>query len=137
MSQRFTLRPLEYPVAVADCGAVAVAAGRVNVSSPSISAAKAQLEAACGLHLAVRRQALGLALTEGGRQFTAQARAVPGAAGVWFPCRWRGPVRGKLIGLLRPKGAAPRRTLTAFLDHCRVHLSDAALPGHPARTGST
>ena len=137
MPQRFTLRQLESLVAIADCGAAAVAAERVNVSSPLISAAVAQLEAACGLHLAVRRHAQGLSLTEGGRQFTAQARAVLGAAGVWFPCRWRGPVRGMLIGLLLPKGAAPRQTLTAFLDHCRVHLTDAALPGHHAGAGST
>ena len=89
MALRYTLRQLEYLVAVADCGAVAVAAERVNVSSPSISAAIARLDVACGLHRAVRRHAQGLALTEGGRQFTAQARAVLAAAGVWFPCRWR------------------------------------------------
>ena len=105
MSLRFTLRQLHYLVAVADCGAVALAAERVNASSPAICAAGARLEAAFGLHLFTRRHA-------------------------------QGPVRGRLVGLLPPKGAALRRTLTAFLDHCRVHLADAALPGHHARAGS-
>ena len=76
MTHRFTLRQLEYLVAVADCGSVALAAGRVNVSSPSISAAIAQLEAGFGLQLFIRRHAQGLSLTEAGRQFTQTARAV-------------------------------------------------------------
>ncbi|MFT4149622.1 MAG: LysR substrate-binding domain-containing protein [Paracoccaceae bacterium] len=81
MPLRFTLRQLEYLVAVADSGSVALAAERVNVSSPSISAAIAQLEAEFGLHLFIRRHAQGLSLTEGGRQFTATARGVLAAAG--------------------------------------------------------
>ena len=76
MTLRFTLRQLEYLIAVADCGSVALAAERVNVSSPSISAAIGQLEATFGLQLFVRRQAQGLSLTEGGRQFTETARGV-------------------------------------------------------------
>ena len=80
MTLRFTLRQLEYLVAVADCGSVALAAERVNVSSPSISAAIAQLEASYGLQLFIRRHAQGLSLTEGGRQFTASAREVLAAA---------------------------------------------------------
>lgn len=81
MPLRFTLRQLEYLVAVADCGSVALAAERVNVSSPSISAAISQLEASYGLQLFIRRHAQGLSLTEGGRQFTATAREVLAAAG--------------------------------------------------------
>ena len=81
MSLRFTLRQLEYLVAVADCGSVALAAERVNVSSPSISAAIGQLEATFGLQLFIRRHAQGLSLTEGGRQFTATAREVLAMAG--------------------------------------------------------
>ena len=81
MSQRFTLRQLEYLVAVADCGSVALAAERVNVSSPSISAAIGQLEATFGLQLFIRRHAQGLSLTEGGRQFTETARDVLAMAG--------------------------------------------------------
>jgi DNA-binding transcriptional LysR family regulator len=70
MPLRFTLRQLEYLVAVAECGSVALAAERCHVSSPSISAAISQLEQEFGLQLFVRRHAQGLSLTEGGRQFT-------------------------------------------------------------------
>ena len=80
MTLHFTLRQLEYLIAVADFGSIALAAERVNVSSPSISAAIAQLEAVFGLQLFVRRHAQGLSLTEGGRQFTQTARAVLAAA---------------------------------------------------------
>lgn len=81
MTLRFTLRQLEYLIAVADCGSVALASERVNVSSPSISAAIGQLEARFGLQLFIRRHAQNLTLTEGGRQFTATAREVLAVAG--------------------------------------------------------
>lgn len=55
---------------------MALAAERCHVSSPSISAAIAQLEQEFGLQLFIRRHAQGLSLTEGGRQFTEAARAV-------------------------------------------------------------
>ncbi|MBL4929286.1 LysR family transcriptional regulator [Fuscibacter oryzae] len=76
MPLRFTLRQLEYLVAVGEAGSIALASERVNVSSPSISAAIAQLEAEFGLALFVRKHAHGLTLTQGGRQFMAQAKAV-------------------------------------------------------------
>jgi len=44
MSLRFTLRQLEYFVAVGEAGSIALASDKVNVSSPSISAAIGQLE---------------------------------------------------------------------------------------------
>lgn len=59
MPLRFTLRQLEYLVAVGECGSIVLAADRVNVSSPSISAAIAQLEQELGLQLFVRRHANG------------------------------------------------------------------------------
>lgn len=74
MPLRFTLRQLEYFVAVGELGSIAQAAERLNVSSPSISAAIAQLEAEFGLPLFVRRHAHGLALTQGGTRFLAEAR---------------------------------------------------------------
>jgi DNA-binding transcriptional LysR family regulator len=80
MPIRFTLRQLEYFVAVGEAGSIALAAERINVSSPSISAAIAQLEHEFGLQLFLRRHAQGLSLTQGGRQFVAEARAVLGAA---------------------------------------------------------
>lgn len=76
MALRFTLRQLEYLMAVGEAGSIAQAAERVNVSSPSISAAIAGLEAEFGVSLFVRRHAQGLALTQAGRQFLDRARAV-------------------------------------------------------------
>lgn len=80
MPLRFTLRQLEYLIAVADTGSVTLAAERVNVSAPSVSAAIAQLEEGFGLQLFVRRHAQGLSPTEAGRQFVAAARPVLSAA---------------------------------------------------------
>ncbi|HEY0274886.1 MAG TPA: LysR family transcriptional regulator [Paenirhodobacter sp.] len=76
MALRITLRQLEYFVAVGECGSIAMAAEKVSVSSPSISAAIAQLEAEFGLQLFIRRHAHGLSLTQGGVRFMAHARAV-------------------------------------------------------------
>jgi DNA-binding transcriptional LysR family regulator len=70
---RFSLRQLEYFHAVAETGSIAAAAEYVNVSSPSISAAIAQLEEELGLQLFVRHHAQGLSLTPSGRQILAQA----------------------------------------------------------------
>ena len=80
MPLRFTLRQLEYLVAVGEAGSIAVAAERVNVSSPSISTAIAQLEQEFGLQLFVRRHAQGLSLTEAGRRMVVEARAALQAA---------------------------------------------------------
>lgn len=76
MPLRFTLRQLEYLVAVGECGSIALASDRVNVSSPSISAAITQLEQEFGLPLFVRKHAHGLSLTQGGKQFVEQAKVV-------------------------------------------------------------
>lgn len=76
MPLRFTLRQLEYLVAVGECGSIALASDRVNVSSPSISAAITQLEQEFGLPLFVRKHAHGLSLTQGGKQFVEHAKVV-------------------------------------------------------------
>ncbi|MCA0920686.1 LysR substrate-binding domain-containing protein [Pseudooceanicola nanhaiensis] len=76
MPLRFTLRQIEYFVAVGEEGSIAQAAGKVNVSSPSISAAITQLEAEFGLQLFARKHAHGLALTQAGRQFLVQAKTL-------------------------------------------------------------
>ena len=73
---RFTLRQLEYFVAVGECGSIALASDKVNVSSPSISAAIHQLEKEFGLPLFVRQHAQGLSLTGAGRQMMTQAKTV-------------------------------------------------------------
>lgn len=76
MALRFTLRQLEYFVAVGEEGSISQASERVNVSPPSISAAISQLEGEFGLPLFVRKHAHGLSLTQAGRQFLAQAKKV-------------------------------------------------------------
>jgi len=76
MALRFTLRQLEYFIAVGEEGSIAQASERVNVSSPSISAAISQLEDEFGLPLFVRKHAHGLSLTQAGRQFMTQAKQV-------------------------------------------------------------
>ena len=70
---RFTLRQLEYFVAVGEAGSIAKAAETVNVSPPSISASIAQLEAEFGIQLFVRKHSHGLSLTSGGRVFLQEA----------------------------------------------------------------
>ena len=73
---RFTLRQLEYFVAVGESGSIAVASEKVNVSSPSISAAISQLEEEFGLPLFARQHAKGLSLTLAGRQMMDRAKRV-------------------------------------------------------------
>ncbi|MEO0361306.1 MAG: LysR family transcriptional regulator, partial [Pseudomonadota bacterium] len=68
MAIRYTLRQLEYFVAVGEAGSIAQASERVSVSSPSISAAIGALEAEFGVQLFVRQHAQGLSLTPGGRR---------------------------------------------------------------------
>lgn len=81
MVLRFTLRQLEYLVAVGEYGSVTEAAERVNVSPPSVSAAISQLEREFGITLFVRRHAHGLSLTQAGRNFVDQARLILTEAG--------------------------------------------------------
>ena len=71
---RFTFRQLEYFVAVGECGSIAEASEKVNVSSPSISAAITQLESEFGLPLFARQHAKGLSLTLAGRQMMERAK---------------------------------------------------------------
>jgi len=100
---RYTLRQLEYFVAVGETGSIARASERINVSSPSISSAISQLEAEFGLPLFVRQHAQGLSLTQGGRQMLEQARTVLREATVLMDVAGdiTGSVRGPLsVGCL-------------------------------------
>lgn len=76
MPLRFSFRQLEYLVAVGDAGTIALAAQRVNVSSPSISSAISQLETDLGVQLFVRHHAQGLSLTPGGRRVFNEAKRI-------------------------------------------------------------
>jgi len=78
---RFSLRQLEYLVAVADCGSIAQAAAQGHVTSPTISTALSQLEQPLGPTPFVRRHAQGLSLTPAGGEVVAQARRVLAEAG--------------------------------------------------------
>jgi len=71
---RFTLRQLSYFIAAGETGSVTVAAERVSISQPSISAAIAHLEREFGVQLFVRHHAQGLSLTPVGRTVLAEAR---------------------------------------------------------------
>ena len=73
MPLRFTLRQLEYFVAVGEAGSISLASEKVNVSAPSMSSAIAQLEAGFGVQLFTRRHAQGSVLTEPGHAFMEQA----------------------------------------------------------------
>ena len=76
MALRFTLRQIEYFIAVGELGSIALAAERLHMSSPPISTAISQLEETFGLQLFIRQHAQGLILTTAGREFLAEAKAL-------------------------------------------------------------
>lgn len=99
MSSEFTLRQLEYFVAVLDAGSVTEAAKRSNISQAAASMAVAQLEKALGVDLLVRMRskrvtptAAGLALGARARRVLADAAEIPGAVRTGFE-ELRGRVR--------------------------------------------
>lgn len=81
MAIRFTLRQLEYFVAVGESGSIVSASSRIGISPPSISTAISHLEEAFGIELFVRHHAQGLSLTPGGRRFYMAARELLDNAG--------------------------------------------------------
>lgn len=104
MPLRFTLRQLEYFIAVGEAGSIALASETVNVTAPSMSSAIAQLEAGFGVQLFIRRHAQGSALTPAGERFMEQARAVLAEAARLndMATIYTGSVRGSLrVGCLR------------------------------------
>lgn len=76
MPIRYTLRQLEYLVAVGEAGSIVAAAQQVNVSPPSISAGIAHLEEELGIHLFVRHHAQGLTPTLAGHKLLEHAQLV-------------------------------------------------------------
>jgi len=72
----YTLRQLEYAVAIADCGSVAGAAARLRVAQPSVSAALIKLEDQLGLQIFIRHHAQGVTPTTAGERFLAAARSL-------------------------------------------------------------
>jgi LysR family hydrogen peroxide-inducible transcriptional activator len=74
-SYSFTLRQLQYIVAVADMMSFRRAAERCNVSQPSLSAQVAEMEAALGVSL-FERDRRGVLVTAAGQELIARARRV-------------------------------------------------------------
>lgn len=71
---RYTLRQLEYAVAVADHASIAGAAQALGVAQPSISAAVMKLEGQIGVQLFLRHHAQGVSPTPLGARFLTDAR---------------------------------------------------------------
>jgi len=104
MPLRFTLRQLEYFIAVGEAGSIALASEKVNVTAPSMSSAIAQLEAGFGVQLFTRRHAQGSVLTPTGERFLEQARVVLANAAELNDLAniYTGSVRGPLrVGCLK------------------------------------
>lgn len=71
---RFTLRQIEYAIAIMDHGSVAGASARLGVAQPTLSAALAKLEVQVGLQLFIRHHAQGVSPSPAGLRFLAEAR---------------------------------------------------------------
>jgi len=95
---RYTLRQLEYFVAVGKAGSIAAASDKLNVSSPSISAAITQLEVEFGVTLFVREHARGLSLTKAGHKFMERTEFVLREAELLATLA--GEITGKVQGIL-------------------------------------
>lgn len=72
----YTLRQLEYLLAVAETGSVTGAAKALHVSQSSLSSGISELERAVNLQLFVRHHAKGVSLTDAGERLLIQARSL-------------------------------------------------------------
>ncbi len=73
---RYTLRQLEYFIAVGETGSITLASERVHISQPSISTAISNLEQELGVQLFMRHHAQGLSLTPVGRTVLFEAKKI-------------------------------------------------------------
>jgi DNA-binding transcriptional LysR family regulator len=73
---RFTLKQLAYFAAAGETRSVTLAAERLSISPPSVSAAIQQLEAELEVQLFVRHHAQGLSLTPAGERILTSAKAL-------------------------------------------------------------
>jgi len=71
---RYTLRQIEYAVAIWDHGSVAAASAHLGVAQPTLSASLAKLEEQLGLQLFIRHHAQGVSPSPAGLRFLAEAR---------------------------------------------------------------
>ena len=72
----YTLRQLEYLVAVAEYGSVSGAAQALHVSQSTLSSGISEMERALGLQLLVRHHAKGVSLTQSGERLISKARSM-------------------------------------------------------------
>lgn len=77
----YTLRQLEYFVAVAEAGSVTGAASSVHLSQSAMSTALADLERALDVQLLLRHHARGVTLTPAGEQILVSSRRLLAQAG--------------------------------------------------------
>jgi len=131
MPLRFTFRQLEYLVAVGGAGTIALAAQRINVSSPSISAGISQLEAELGTQLFVRHHAQGLSLTPGGQRIFNEAKRILDSAGALTELasdisdKARGPIAIGALATVAPLvSASIRRSFEADYPDAAVTLRE-------------
>ncbi len=71
---QYTLRQLEYFVAVAEAGSVTAAAQSIHLSQSALSTALVELERALNVQLLMRHHARGVTLTSAGEQLLAASR---------------------------------------------------------------
>ncbi|MFT4042940.1 MAG: LysR family transcriptional regulator [Gordonia sp. (in: high G+C Gram-positive bacteria)] len=76
----YTLRQLEYFVAVAEAGSITRAASAVHLSQSAMSTALTDLEGALGVQLVVRHHAKGITLTPAGKQLLVASRQLLASA---------------------------------------------------------
>lgn len=142
MAIPFTLRQLEYFVAVAERGSITAAAAACHVAQPSVSLAIGDLEALTGKSLFRRQPGQKLAITPAGQRMLVHARSTLVAAGnINGDTTRRGAVKGEVaIVCFRDLGAyyLPRllasfarrfsavtfRVAEGDLDEVRAHLAD-------------
>lgn len=73
---QYTLRQLEYFVAVAESGSVTKAAEAIHLSQSALSTALVELERALGVQLFLRHHARGVTLTAAGEQLLSASRTL-------------------------------------------------------------
>ncbi len=78
---RFTLKQCAYFLAVVECGGIAQAARRLNISQPAVAQALDKLEEIYGLRLLRRHHARGTEVTPEGRSFAARCEDLMALAG--------------------------------------------------------
>src|SRR5438093_135997 len=76
MTERVSLRQLEYFTVAVEAGTMSAAARRLHVSQSAVSVAISELERHVGVQLVLRHKAKGLTLTDAGRRLVPQARAL-------------------------------------------------------------